>query len=541
MNRQLYSLVLPALLLVLGLAVSAQERNEDNALYANGYGELITLFQEFRGFQRPRQTDGVPDYTAHAMAEQFKKVQGYQQRLSAIDVAAWPVGQQVDYHVVRAEMNGLEFEHRVRRPWERDPSFYLFSAAGAGPTASGRPRIADLPMSETDVVAFKTQLESVSGLLQQARKNLSEASGDLARFSLHFLDAELAIYSNLSDQLSQHHPELIDDVDTALAAVKDYGAWLEANLSSMSAPAGIGKENYNWWLKNVHLVPYTWDELYASLTREYEHAVGALKIVEHRNRDLPPLKLVASAQEYTQRWRNDEQYMFDFIRKNKLFTVPDYYTEYNAGQWWNTEGGSGAQDFFEQCRDRDMLAEIAHNSLGHHIDDMMLRRDNRPIRGERRLYDIDMIRNEGMAFGLEEVFHHAGIYEERPRAEEINLIAKAFRAVRGLADLNIHSNAFTLSDALEFCYEETPYHWMLKEGHEVWFEMQTTTRAPGWHMGMVLGRIQIMNLIGDAARVRGEDFVLGEFLDEYRALGMIPIALLRWEMTGLEDEVRKLW
>ena len=538
MNRHFHFSVLPALLLVLGLAVSAQESND---LHANGYGELTTLFEEFRGFQRPKQSDGVPDYTAPAMAEQFKKVQGYQERLSEIDVAEWPVAQQVDYHVVRAEMNGLEFEHRVRIPWARDPSFYLFSAAGAGPTAAGRPRIANLPMSETDVVAFKTQLQSVSGLLQQARKNLIEASGDLARFTLHFLDDEVALYRDLAAQLSKHHPRLLADVDTVIAAVQDYGTWLEANLSTMNAPAGIGKENYNWWLKNVHLVPYTWDELYASLTREFEHAVGALKIVEHRNRDLPPLELVSSAEEYAQRWRNDEQYMFDFIRKNELFTVPDYYTEYGLDQWWNAKERNGAQDFFEQCRDRDMLAEIAHNTFGHHIDAMMLRRDERPIRGQRRLYDIDMIRNEGMAFGLEEVFLHAGIYEERPRAEEINLIAKAFRAVRGLADLNIHSNEFNLSDALEFCYEETPYHWMLKEGHEVWFEMQTTTRAPGWHMGMVLGRIQIMNLIGDAARVRGDDFVLGEFLDEYRALGMIPIALIRWEMTGLDDEVRKLW
>ena len=541
MNRRFYFLVLPALLLVFGLEVRAQETNEKTDRNAGGYGELITLFEEFREFQRPKQIDGVAVYTAPAMAEQFKKVQGYQRRLSAIDVTEWPIAQQVDYHVVRAEMNGLEFEHRVRRPWARDPSFYLFSAAGAGPTADGRPRIPDLPMSRADAAAFKAQLQSVSQLLQQARTNLSEASGDLARFAIHFLDAEVAIYRGLAARLLEHHPELISDVETAIGAVKDYGTWLEANLSTMNAPAGIGKENYNWWLKNVHLVPYTWDELYASLTREYEHSVGALKIVEHRNRDLPPLKLVSSADEYTRRWRNDEQYMLNFIQKNELFTVPDYYTEYNVDQWWNSEERNGAQDFFEQCRDRDMLAEIAHNALGHHIDGMMLRRDDRPIRGQTRLYDIDMIRNEGMAFGLEEVFLHAGIYEERPRAEEINLIAKAFRAVRGLADLNIHSNAFTLSDALEFCYEETPYHWMIKEGHEVWFEMQTTTRAPGWHMGMVLGRIQIMKLIGDAAKVRGDDFVLGEFLDEYRAVGMVPIALIRWEMTGLDDEIKKLW
>jgi hypothetical protein len=33
--------------------------------------------------------------------------------------------QLVDLHIVRAEMNGLDFFHRVTRPWARDPVFYL--------------------------------------------------------------------------------------------------------------------------------------------------------------------------------------------------------------------------------------------------------------------------------------------------------------------------------------------------------------------------------------------------------------------------------
>jgi hypothetical protein len=528
---------------IIGSAFTAcgPESTEIAPAGTGNYEGLVTLFNEFREFQRPKEIDGVPDYTASAMSEQYSRVREYQQRLAALDIGAWPVAQQVDYHVVRAEMNGLEFEHRVRKPWTRDPAFYLFSQGGAGPVAYGRPRLSELPMSPEQAAAFKTKLQAVPGLLLQARGNLSEAAGDLARFALHFLDDEIRLYTNLGERLTEHHPDMIPDVEKAAAAVEDYGTWLEANISSMTAQAGIGKENYNWWLKNVHLVPYTWDELYASLEREYEHSFGALKIVEHRNRDLPPLELISSAEEYLSRWSNDERYMLDFIQDNNLFTVPDYVTPYNPGQWWNARERNGIQDFFEQCRDRDMIAEVAHNALGHHIDGLMYQRDDRPIRGSSRLYDIDMIRNEGMAFGLEEIFLHAGIYEKRPRGEEINLIAKAFRAVRGLADLNLHSNEFDLSDALRFCYEETPYNWMIDGGYEVWHEMQTTLRAPGWHMGMVLGKIQMMSLIEDVAKVRGDDFVLGEFVDDFRSRGMIPMSLVRWEMTGLTDEMDILW
>ena len=32
----------------------------------------------------------------------------------------------------------------------------------------------------------------------------------------------------------------------AAAAVDDYVAWIEANMSSMTATVGVGKENYDW-------------------------------------------------------------------------------------------------------------------------------------------------------------------------------------------------------------------------------------------------------------------------------------------------------
>jgi len=30
-------------------------------------------------------------------------------------------------------------------------------------------------------------------------------------------------------------------------------------------------------------------------------------------------------------------------------------------------------------------------------------------------------------------------------------------------------------------------------------------------------------------------------MDEFLAAGMIPMSLIRWEMTGFEDEIKKLW
>ena len=108
------------------------------------YEDLVSLFAGWRSFQKPKLVDGVPDYSAPAMAAQHRELVDWQRRLAAIDPGSWPIGRQVDYHVVRAEMNGLDFDHRVLKPWARNPAFYVTlytdesdQPAREGPFASG--------------------------------------------------------------------------------------------------------------------------------------------------------------------------------------------------------------------------------------------------------------------------------------------------------------------------------------------------------------------------------------------------------------------
>ena len=100
------------------------------------YADLVSLFTEFRTFQQSESNDNVsytksgwtvstddvvPDFSAAAMAEKFGELRTVQKRLESIDSTGWAIAQRVDYHLVRAEMNGYEFQHRVLSPWSRDP------------------------------------------------------------------------------------------------------------------------------------------------------------------------------------------------------------------------------------------------------------------------------------------------------------------------------------------------------------------------------------------------------------------------------------
>jgi len=136
---------------------------------------------------------------------------------------------------------------------------------------------------------------------------------------------------------------------------------------------------------------------------------------------------------------------------------------------------------------------------------------------------------------------HAGYLDERPRrGREIVYQQAAFRTCRALADLRMHSRELNLTEAMAFCVGCAPHGELLDNSPHLWNEMKTTLRIPGWHMGMVVGKAQFIKLFHDRAKQLGDDFNLKEFVDEFMAAGFIPMSLIRWEITGYDDEIKKL-
>ena len=533
------------ILIVISSACSSEKNSTITRTTSQKYEDLVVLFQEFREFQKPKVVDGIPDYTATAMEEQRLGLKQFQDQLAAMDISAWPVSQQVDFHLVRAEMNGLEFYHRVLRPWSRDPCFYLPSQGGAGPVIDINLRIPEsLPLTEEKQDEFRQKLRAVPEIYEQAKLNLAEGAKDFAIMAIRSAKEESEDYQNLANRLAEYHPDLAEEATRAQEAVEGYGIWIEENMDRMTAKAGVGKENYNWWLKNVHLFPYTWEDCLDVVEREDNRVITFLKLEENRNRNLPPLKPVSSQEEYKQSVKNSLENVMKFLKENEIFTVQDYLTiDDYFGTWHNFDNPwPEHHDYFFNFSHRESLPEETHECVGHFFDHLRHQRDNRPIRGVRRLYEIDWIRSEGFAFGLEELLMHAGYLDTRPRrARGVVYEQAAFRTCRALADLRMHSHDFTLEEAMNFAVKCAPHGELLEDSPHLHYEMQTTLRYVGWHMGMVVGKAQFMKLIRDRAKQLGNAFNLRQFMDEYLAAGMIPMSLIRWEMTGFEDEIKKLW
>jgi len=502
------------------------------------YAALVDLLKEFHEFHRPIVKDGVPDYTPAAMKRQRRGLKKLQARLAAIDPGRWPVPRQVDYHLVRAQMNGLEFDHRVLRPWSRDPAFYVTTPFQFGPKMYGALGIPRLPIAADRIEQFHVKLRAIPAILEQAKANLTEPAADLAMLGIRAKRREIAIFRNLAERMAAHHPALVADVKRAAAALERFRKWLASIKRKITAPAGIGITNYNWYLKNVHLLPYTWDELFTISKCEYERAAASIKLEEHRNRRRPGLRPARTGAELQRGFNEAQKYLWNFLRKEEILTVPDYMVPKPAGPFGRQRG---VRDYFQHIQHRDPLPLMPHDFVGHTPDAVRHARDRRPVRGAPLLYFISGIRAEALATGMEEILMHAGLLDKRPRARELTYNLLAFRAARAISDLKMHSNEFTLMDGFRFNVEMTPYGWLPEDSRTMWHDIELYMRKPGYGTGYLIGSVQLRQLIADRGAQLGRRFNLRRFMDRFLAAGMIPIALTRWEMTGLDDQIRRLW
>jgi len=529
---------------------------------STNYEDLVSLFKDWREFQKPKVANGVPDYTAAAMKEQRSGLEKFRDRLSAIDCSAWPISQQVDYHIVRAEMNGLDFDHRVLRPWSRNPCFYVVIEQSPtdmpvreGPIMYGMLCLWELkykfPLPDKEKAEFRMKLQAIPKILEQAKGNLVEEAKDLWFLGIRKKKEESAILADLAKHLAEQHPDLVPEAEQAKAAVDDFRAWLEKKQSTMTASSGIGIENYNWYMKNVHLVPYAWEDQLVIIQSELDRAGASLKLEENRNRKLPELEPATTEEEYRRRLNEALDDYIEFLRKEEIYTVRD--SIYDALKRPTAIGNRrleesrfippGSLDGLAQVTYRDALPMQCHGGI--HWPDLA-RMINEPhpslIRREPLLYDIWDSRCEGLATANEEMMMHAGLFDKRSlRVRELIYILIAFRAARAMGDLKMHSNEFSLDDAVDFAVEWTPRGWLSREGNTVWFDESLYLNQPFYGASYLVGKVHIEKLLADCASRQGKEFNLKKWWDEFHSSGLIPVSLIRWEMTGRDDEIKKLW
>ena len=232
------------------------------------YNDLVALFKQWRSFEKPPLLNGAPDYTAATFEKRWPKFKELQQSLNAIDTSDWSVANKVDWMIVWAEMNGYDFNHRILKPWTRDPAFYKTVwtyrsdvPAHEGPTHHALTELWTyaFPLSSEERERLIQDLEVIVPLNKQAKENLTGNARDLWIAGIRDITTQASDLAALKEEVSiQEDTALMRLIDEAIESTKGLASWLTAEAGSKTGPSGIGKENYSWYMQNVHLVPLSW-------------------------------------------------------------------------------------------------------------------------------------------------------------------------------------------------------------------------------------------------------------------------------------------
>lgn len=544
MSNRIAVLLLPVLLII-----SPVQAAEDPPETPGGSGEwedLVEIYDEFVAWRANEPAGGAvwADWGPEAMATRADQLARLRQRLDDLAVSEWERPQQVDWLAVRSRFDQEAFLLEISRPWARDPGFYVDRLLWITFT--------ELPADGQPLASLRTRLTAIPDLVAQAKRNLTDVASDYAALAIFNLTTPdgvghghpyravppagvLGWYDDLLERAQKQQPQLVPQVAAARDAVADLLDWLRSHRAEMTGQAGVGREAFDWYLKHVKLMPWTSAEIEVLGQRELDRLRALYALERHRNRNLPELETAANADDYAERIARADARVRAFLVEEDIITVPDSIGELDTNVPWIER--PGGLNFWEQVQFRDPTPDHLHAVIpGHRFDARVEDENPHPIRGRF----TSAARAEGWATYLEEAMLHAGFMagDEHGRLRELIYIFGIFRAARVPADVWLQTNRMKTEEVVDWWRERVPYldEDVARVDAEIYLR-----RPPGYGLGYTIGALQMQRLLADRRRQLGDDFDLEVFHDAFMAAGRLPLSLLRWEMTGMDDEVRDFW
>jgi uncharacterized protein (DUF885 family) len=540
--------------------------------------ELSALGFEFwtwRAAQQPRSHDDivridrpagwVPDFTAEAIDRYRAEAAAFERRLADLGADLSDPADEVDYRLMRSAIRRVFWELDTLRLWQIHPGFYLDQTLGC---------VFDLltPVNVTAEILHDVSrmLAATPDIVATGRQNLDgNAVTEFAELAIGALGDVESKVLDVAAALNRLNPagwsaadasELEQRAQVAGEALAAYRQHLVDGLPALTDWLPIGREEFQTFLRDIALVPYTPEQLVFIGRHESERAV-ALELLErrrngHDNRDSPQPRFTTSAGQSrvqaeceleVRRFYVDKKLLSqpEWLRHYNTFEIPDYLVPIAhlgtaddlTGPQRLDENGSAffrpprpGLPYFYAANAHDPRAGIVHEGA-HYQQRVMSWRHPRPLR--REYYDSSA--NEGIGFYNEEMLLAAGLFDDNPKSREIIYNFMRLRALRVVVDVQLAVGEMTIDQAAHTLETMVPMDFESAR-HEAAFFAST----PGQAMTYQIGKSQILSLLADAALQQGVDFDLQAFHDRLWLEGNVPISLQRFELLGDRSELHSL-
>jgi uncharacterized protein (DUF885 family) len=527
--------------------------------------EFWTWRAEFRPFTfddvpRMERAAGTREWSAAAVAKQRADLAEFELRWKAMRTDRWPVGRMVDYRLIGSAIARVRWELDVNPRWQRDPAFYVEQTIDALQEELMPPP----PFGDARSREIVARTQNIPSILQQARLNL-RAIAPFAQLTIAMLadiDARLArVERGASPLLTSDDQRARFRIAIAAAskALIDYREWLKQNLPNMGQDFAPGDKAYGFFLHHVALLPWTPERLLTMARQDFQRVLAVESYEHQRDLGAPELTMPATAEEESARMARDDASIRLYMMEHQILTVPPdlpHWTMRPAPDYIAAFDGFGELDdftgpsrlhqdgtrwilppsndlpYFWKAYAKDPRTTGVHEGVPGHFCQLSLSwRNPDPIR--RQYYDSGA--NEGIGFYAEEMMLDAGLYDDSPRSREIINNFARLRALRVEVDVRLALGQFTIAQAADYLARTVPMDRRTAEGEAAGF-----ATAPGLGIAYEIGKLQIERLLAERRLEQGGKFSLREFHDYVWSNGNVPLSLQRWDLLGLDDDIRKV-
>jgi len=548
-------------------------KNKTTTTEAAGLHKLADEYYAWRNERYPvRSSDAglhtwdqrLTDYSPGAISERAKHTRALLDQVRAMKTDSWPKDDQVDWLVFRSQLEAVDFDTRILKSEQSDPQVYI------GECASGIFALLkkDYDTAQKRAAAATARLKQMPALLQQGLTNLQTPVKLYTNLAIQsagsidplFNDSLMTLDKGLSPA---EHDELIKARDVAISAAHHYADELTSRLPKMADFAPMGEANYNYYLKYVLLLPLNANEV---------EMIGRVETARYRALEalLPDPKLAdpdpsrsanipADQQAFLKAYESRQQEMLQFLRERKLVTLPDYLGPFqirqlpeafkptSPGGFMNPPGvydqdpggfyfiptyDPKSGNFYIRAAIEDPRPILGHEGIPGHFLQLSIANH---LKNEIRRQHGDTVMTEGWALYGEEMLMREGFYPENSAAQGQILRLSRYRGARIGVDVNLHTGRWTFEQAVNYFMEAGGLDREAAEG-----EAAGAASSPTQKISYIVGKWQIMNLLGRYRDRMGEKFRLGQFHDDFINNGSLPVSVSEWLLLDDPTAVKKV-
>ena len=511
--------------------------------------------------------DRLTDYAPGKVTERAQHVRTLLEKVRAMKTEGWSRDDRIDWLLFRAQLEQIDFYHRVLNPTQKNPQIYIGECASSifsllkkeYDTPRNRARSATARLKQMPALLKQglTNLQSPVKLYAQLAAQSARSIDPLFTQSLMALDVALT---------PQEQDELVKARDAAIAAAHSYAEELEKRLPTMPDFAPMGEANYNYYLRNVLLLPLSASEV---------EMVGRVELARYRalesllsdpklaNPDPARAANIPADQEaFLKAYESRQDEMIAFMKKHNLVTIPDYLGPFqirqlpeafkptSPGGFMNPPGlydkdASGfyfiptynpkSENFYIRAAIEDPRPILGHEGIPGHFMQISIANH---LPNEIRRQHGDNLLVEGWALYTEEMLMRTGFYPENSAAQGQILRLSRYRSARIGVDVNLHTGRWSFPQAVQYFAEAGGLDREAAEG-----EAAGAASDPTQKISYITGKWQIMNLLGRYRDKHGSNYRLGQFHDDLIKHGSLPLSIIEWilldDSSAIDQVVRQ--